>query len=54
MGVPAGSIKQGKTAFINSLPVRGYVKIWNEFFRDQNIDNPATLRINDQNESYQT
>lgn len=26
---------------INALPFRAYVKIWNEWFRDQNIDNPA-------------
>lgn len=26
---------------INALPVRAYVKIWNEWFRDQNIDNAA-------------
>lgn len=47
MGVPAKSIKsteKGKgTAKINALPIRGYVKIWNEFFRDENVDNPATL-----------
>lgn len=27
---------------INALPVRGYVKIWNEWFRDQNLDDPVT------------
>lgn len=44
MGVPTGSIKTpGNKASVNALPIRGYVKIWNEFFRDQNIDNPATL-----------
>lgn len=26
---------------INALPVRGYVKIWNEWFRDQNLDDPV-------------
>lgn len=44
MGVPAKSIKVPKNeAKINALPIRGYVKIWNEFFRDENVDNPATL-----------
>lgn len=47
MGVPAKSITakgtQKAKAKINALPVRGYVKIWNEFFRDENVDNPATL-----------
>lgn len=35
---------------INALPFRGYVKIWNEWFRDQNIDNPAILKTNDNDE----
>nr|CAI9750249.1 major head protein [Microvirus sp.] len=26
---------------VNALPVRAYVKIWNEFFRDQNVENAA-------------
>lgn len=26
---------------INALPVRAYVKIWNEWFRDQNLDDPV-------------
>lgn len=26
---------------INALPVRGYVRIWNEWFRDQNLDDPV-------------
>ena len=49
MGIPAQSINtpEGKVE-INALPIRGYVKIWNEFFRDQNIDNPATLRTGDE------
>lgn len=35
---------------INALPFRGYVKIWNEWFRDQNIDNPAILKTEDNDE----
>lgn len=41
MGVPAKSITEGKKVEVNALPVRAYVMIWSEFFRDQNIDNPA-------------
>lgn len=38
MGVPT----KIKGAFkINALPMRAYVRIWNEYFRDQNIDNWA-------------
>jgi len=38
MGVPT---KIKNTFKINALPVRAYVRIWNEFFRDQNVDNWA-------------
>lgn len=44
MGVPTNI----KGVFeINALPVRAYVKIWNEYFRDQNVDNAATLKTDD-------
>ena len=44
MGVPTKiNEKAGSQATeINALPIRAYVKIWNEFFRDQNVGNPAT------------
>lgn len=47
MGIPTKFVIPGKTININALPVRGYVKIWNEWFRDQNIDNPAIESDND-------
>lgn len=40
MGVPT---KIKKTFKINALPVRAYVKIWNEYFRDENVNNRAVL-----------
>lgn len=45
MGIPTKAIKKGTAneAEVNALPFRAYVKIWNEFFRDQNVGNPATL-----------
>lgn len=44
MGVPTKCINTPETkASINALPVRAYVKIWNEFFRDENVDNAATI-----------
>lgn len=49
MGVPTNI----KNAFeINALPVRAYVKIWNEYFRDQNVDNAATLKTDDNTIDY--
>lgn len=38
MGVPT---KIKKAFRINALPLRAYVRIWNEYFRDQNVDNWA-------------
>ena len=54
MGIPAKSIKTDKEAEfrINALPIRAYVKIWNEFFRDQNVGNPATLSTGDESTEY--
>lgn len=43
MGIPT-KIGPDKNLKVNALPIRGYVKIWNEWFRDQNIDNPAILK----------
>lgn len=40
MGVPTQIKKEFR---INALPVRAYVKIWNEYFRDENVDNKAVL-----------
>jgi hypothetical protein len=50
MGVPT---KIKKPFMINALPVRAYVKIWNEFFRDENVDNIATLKTDDTNLVYE-
>lgn len=49
MGVPT---KVKKPFSINALPVRAYVKIWNEFFRDENVDNEAVLKIDDTDVNY--
>lgn len=47
MGVPTKCVAINNELDINALPIRGYVKIWNEFFRDQNVDNAATLKTDD-------
>lgn len=49
MGVPT---KVKETFEVNALPIRAYVKIWNEFFRDENVDNAATYRDGDEPEIY--
>lgn len=50
MGVPT---KIEKMFGVNALPVRAYVKIWNEFFRDENVDNAATIKTDGNNVNYQ-
>lgn len=49
MGVPT---KIKKTFSVNALPVRAYVKIWNEYFRDQNVENAAIMKTGDGDEAY--
>lgn len=49
MGVPT---KIKKNFEINALPIRAYVKIWNEFFRDQNVDNEAVYYTDDREGAY--
>ncbi len=49
MGVPT---KVKKTFSINALPIRAYVKIWNEFFRDENVNNSAVLKSDDADVTY--
>lgn len=42
MGIPTKVSKGADSAFsVNALPMRAYAMIWQEWFRDQNVDNPA-------------
>lgn len=42
MGIPTKVSKSADSAFsVNALPFRAYAMIWQEWFRDQNVDNPA-------------
>ena len=50
MGVPTKIKKEFR---INALPVRAYVKIWNEYFRDENVGNKAVLITEGKDEAYQ-
>lgn len=51
MGVPTKFTptqgKGQKVAGINILPLRAYAKIWQEWFRDQNVDNPVIISKSD-------
>ena len=50
MGVPT---KLKRYVTVNALPVRAYVKIWNEFFRDENVDNKATIKTDSSDQEYE-
>lgn len=42
MGIPTKVSKGKDSSFsVNALPFRAYAMIWQEWFRDQNLDNPA-------------
>lgn len=54
MGIPTHlNETEGKEDIkINALPIRAYVKIWNEFFRDENVGNQAVYRTDDGEDDY--
>lgn len=56
MGIPTKVINKPETGekeiSINALPIRAYVMIWNEWFRDQNVDNPAINTDGDESVRY--
>lgn len=44
MGLPTvGQITAGQVIVINALPLRAYNRIYNEFYRDENLVNPAVM-----------
>ena len=49
MGIPT---KIKKNFEINALPIRAYVMIWNEYFRDENVENQATIKTDSAKEYY--
>lgn len=49
MGIPT----KIKSPFeVNALPIRAYVMIWNEFFRDENVDNAAVFKTSSEDTYY--
>lgn len=50
MGVPT---KVGGSFSVNALPIRAYVMIWNEFFRDENVENAAVWKSDSGTTEYQ-
>ena len=53
MGIPTKVCKDKNTEFeVNALPFRAYAMIWQEWFRDQNVDNPAINSDGDETVAY--
>lgn len=53
MGIPTKVSKGADTEFsVNALPFRAYAMIWQEWFRDQNVDNPALNSTTDATVDY--
>ena len=53
MGIPTKVSKDANSAFsVNALPFRAYTMIWQEWFRDQNVDNPAVNSTADATVNY--
>ena len=50
LGIPSGTAPSE----INALPVRHFCKIWNEWFRDQNLQNAIDFSTDDSNTVYAT
>ena len=50
MGIPVSNGTSSDTVLkINSLPIRAYCLIWNEWFRDENLQDPQLVPIDDSN-----
>ena len=47
MGLPVVSANGSKSLMVSALPGRGYRRIYNRFFRDQNVIAPVTVGIGD-------
>lgn len=53
MGIPTKVSKGDSTKFsVNALPFRAYAMIWQEWFRDQNVDNPVINSTKDATVTY--
>lgn len=46
-GIPVANIAVGKKLSVSALPFRAYNLIWNEWFRDENLQNSVTVRKGD-------
>ncbi|WNK13472.1 MAG: major capsid protein [Microvirus sp.] len=53
LGLPTvGQVSAGSSVSACALPLRAYNLIWNEWFRDENLQTPLTVPRNDTNDAY--
>lgn len=52
VGAASGSITVSSMPSLSALYPRGYVRIWNEWFRDENLQNEAHLYLDDSDRVY--
>jgi len=53
LGLPTvGQVAVGSTILVNALPLRAYSLVWNEWFRDQNLQSPAVVDKGDSSSAY--
>ena len=54
MGIPTNNVNANPNVSlsINALPIRAYNLIWNEWFRDQNLQDPVLVSLTDASVSY--
>lgn len=53
MGIPTFGTGTSDVAFsVNAMPIRAYCLIWNEWFRDQNLQDPLLVPVDDSNYEY--
>lgn len=52
LGMPGVNGTLNDTISVSALPPRAYVKIWNDWFRDQNTQPPAHLYLDTNNRDY--
>ena len=52
MGIPTKVVGENNSFYVNALPFRAYAMIWQEWFRDQNVDNPAINTTDDATVNY--
>lgn len=43
MGLPTGVVNASDTLYVNELPLRAYSLIWNEWFRDENLQDAVNI-----------